>query len=1721
MNISHSFLAHVKHFWRTTGLCVLLFAAVSLPALAQGVAINATNADPDASAILDLASTVKGFLAPRMTAAQRTAISAPAAGLLVYQTDAPAGFYFFDGSCWFQVGTTSIGSLDHAYDFGGAGLGSTITADAGAVKIAGVDGFVVTGTVASGTIPATGAGTRMMWYPGKAAFRAGRADGDEWDDSNIGYFSFAVGNIAQASGSNSVALGSGTASGSGAVALGTGGAGVASGDGAIAIGSGASATYLMATAIGSQSEANAQYSTVLGWDCLANSQGETVVGSYNAAPGMNNRGWSPSDPIFEIGNGDPLNSPRSNAMTVLKNGNVGIGVLDPDALLEVAGQVKITGGTPGTGRILTSDATGLASWEAAAGDVSAVGSMTSGAVFADATADDDWLGLGAAAGRIEFDDQTTDEINFVDANVGIGTSAPTAKLQVNGQVKIVDGSQGANKVLMSDANGLAAWTTPPASGNLDQSYDFGGAGAGRTITADAGPVLINGVDGLLSTGINPGLALVQSIGAGTRMHWYPKKSAFRAGTVNGTQWDNDWAGQYSAAFGYNSIASGSSSAALGSGNTASGVSALAAGSATLASGQGSVSVGVSTEASGPYSLASGANTTASGSVSTAMGSGSVASGEYSLALGSNTIAESFMSMALGRFNVGGGSPTSWISTDPLFALGIGYDNTSRANAITVLKNGNVGIGLVAPSTKLEVAGQVKITGGSPGAGKVLTSDANGLANWAAPTAPSVTLDEAYDNSPTGDKTIIADMGAVKITGTDGFLCSGTHGSGQIHNPNAGSRMHWYPRKSAFRAGGVSSTQWDDVVVGSYSTAFGYDTRASGLYAIAMGAGTIATASGATAIGNSTDAVAENSTAMGNGTTASGSASTAMGSATVASGSVSTAMGNGATASGTASTAMGEQSVASGSNATAMGYSTLASSYATTSLGRYNLGGGNSTSWVSTDPLFEIGIGTGSSARANALTVLKNGNVGIGLHNPAAELEVSGLVKVNGQVRIYDGSQGAGKVLTSDASGLAAWTTPLASGNLDQSYDFGGAGAGRTITADAGPVTIEGMDGLLSTGINSGAALVQSIGAGTRMHWYPKQSAFRAGTVSGTQWDDASVGQYSAAFGYNATASGSSSAALGSGSTASGFYALAAGNGTLASGQNSISLGFSTEASGGYSFASGANTTASGNVSTAMGSESVASGVFSIALGHYTLAESYMSTALGRFNVGGGSPTAWVPTDPLFALGIGVDNTSRANAVTVLKNGNVGIGLVTPSTKLEVAGQIKITGGSPASGKVLTSDASGLASWEDVAVDIIAVGSMTSGAVFADATADDDWLGLGGSSGHIEFDDQSTDEVNILNANVGIGTSTPSTKLEVAGQIKITGGSPASGKVLTSDASGLASWQTPTLVGGLDDAYDYGTPGGGRTINATNGAVEIAGLDGFVSTGINGSGPIPATGAGTRMMWYPGKAAFRAGSVSSTQWDDASIGANSIALGSNSIASGIYSSAIGNGASATAYGATAIGVSVTAGGSHSLALGSYVSTGGNQGSCVIGDYGVASPMTSSTTNEMSMRFAGGYRLFSNQALTTGVYMTGGVSGWMNYSDRNKKENFRDIDGEMLLSRIRAIPVTEWNYKGSDPSVRYIGPMAQDFWQAFRLGGTDSLGINTISIDGVNFAAVKALEERTRELQLANQELDAVKQRLERLESEVARMGTLQSRLDALEAAMRQSRETPAIRTVSAR
>ena len=83
-----------------------LLAALLLTATTYAqVGVGTTT--PDASAALDITSTTKGLLIPRMIETQRDAISSPATGLMIYQTDGTVGFYYYNGSSWGEVAATS------------------------------------------------------------------------------------------------------------------------------------------------------------------------------------------------------------------------------------------------------------------------------------------------------------------------------------------------------------------------------------------------------------------------------------------------------------------------------------------------------------------------------------------------------------------------------------------------------------------------------------------------------------------------------------------------------------------------------------------------------------------------------------------------------------------------------------------------------------------------------------------------------------------------------------------------------------------------------------------------------------------------------------------------------------------------------------------------------------------------------------------------------------------------------------------------------------------------------------------------------------------------------------------------------------------------------------------------------------------------------------------------------------------------------------------------------------------------------------------------------------------------------------------------------------------------------------------------------------------------------------------------------------------------------
>lgn len=89
----------------------VVLSFMSYQTFAQSLAVNTTGTAANTSSMVDITSTTKGLLIPRMTAAQRTAIGTPAEGLQVYQTDAPVGLYLYRSGSWIIIGTGTDWSI--------------------------------------------------------------------------------------------------------------------------------------------------------------------------------------------------------------------------------------------------------------------------------------------------------------------------------------------------------------------------------------------------------------------------------------------------------------------------------------------------------------------------------------------------------------------------------------------------------------------------------------------------------------------------------------------------------------------------------------------------------------------------------------------------------------------------------------------------------------------------------------------------------------------------------------------------------------------------------------------------------------------------------------------------------------------------------------------------------------------------------------------------------------------------------------------------------------------------------------------------------------------------------------------------------------------------------------------------------------------------------------------------------------------------------------------------------------------------------------------------------------------------------------------------------------------------------------------------------------------------------------------------------------------------
>ncbi len=431
-----------------------------------------------------------------------------------------------------------------------------------------------------------------------------------------------------------------------------------------------------------------------------------TTGTFNTALGYGaNVGASSLTNATALGNSAIVNSSNTiqlgnNAVTEVR---MGVG----NTATVVTGGLKVTGGTPAAGKVLTSDATGVATWQVAGGGgLTGSGTLNYLSKFTpDGTSlgnslifdDGSFVGIGTAAPAFPLDvhaNTVSAAVNFENADpngwalraaatgsgygvygqsstgigvygtastgkgvrgyatasggygiqglasngayagiftggsVGIGTLTPVASLDILGTIKISDGSQGAGKVLTSDANGLATWQTA-------------GGGSGWGLTGNSGTV-----DGASFIGTTDNVPLnfkVNNEKAG-------RIDITTNNTFLGYQAGNGATGGRNSAFGFQSLLNNTT----GQANTSTGHHALF-----------SSTTGNSNTANGVYALFS--NT--SGSANTAIGVNALnqnSTGWYNTALGMNAL----LSNTVGVYNIAGGFASLYQNVN-------GDDNTAN------------------------------------------------------------------------------------------------------------------------------------------------------------------------------------------------------------------------------------------------------------------------------------------------------------------------------------------------------------------------------------------------------------------------------------------------------------------------------------------------------------------------------------------------------------------------------------------------------------------------------------------------------------------------------------------------------------------------------------------------------------------------------------------------------------------------------------------------------------------------------------------------------------------------------------------------------------------------------------------------------------------------------------------------------------------------------------
>ena len=518
--------------------------------------------------------------------------------------------------------------------------------------------------------------------------------------------------------------------------------------------------------------------------------------------------------------------------------------------------------------------------------------------------------------------------------------------------------------------------------------------------------------------------------------------------------------------------------------------------------------------------------------------------------------------------------------------------------------------------------------------------------------------------------------------------------------------------------------------------------------------------------------------------------------------------------------------------------------------------------------------------------------------------------------------------------------------------------------------------------------------------------------------------------------------------------------------------------------------------------------------------------------------------------------------TILPNGNVGAGTTNPTERFEANGNIKISGAGNKlifpDGTFMTTAAGGGGGGGNMTGTSIvtAINDASTGGVISDARVSTNLARITGanvwSASQVFGAGISMNNTNITNLANPINAGDAVNKAYTDSNfIKFV---PGAEQLSVGDANGTAPMIN--LRGGSTccSGPSGHTPAWFKVFQ--NGS--------FVATGNLGIGVSPMQGKGYRTSWDSYKGAFRSG-YADNEWDDANVGFFSWAGGSNSTAIGLYALAFGdtNSAESTSsivfgsgnqvkgaagfsagagnrvcdtYGvalgnnaksggplingkcdpdtfnirglaAVAIGYNVTADQDHTTAMGKFASNNGFQRHIHLerrlGDrLRPTLSKTRRTTNSRCARRAVSASARIWAARRAVIFRRVRAFSTVLRAVSRKKTSLT-VEGTDVLSRLRLIPVSIWNYIAEGKTVRHIGPMAEDFFEQFKLGtGNTSIGVQDLA--GVSIAAVKELDAQ---LQEKNVEIEKLKSEINLLKANQTEM---EKRLQAIEKAINEQK-----------